>query len=117
VTDAQNRRVVGLVAGSHFVNHAYLVLLAPLVGVLAARFDVSVAAVGLAIGVQNAVVLALQLPFGYVSDAYSRTLVLGISLGVGTLGAALTALAPSYAWLLAAQVVVGIGVAGHHPAH
>ena len=117
MTDAQNRRVVGLVAGSHFVNHAYLVLLAPLVGVLASRFDVSVAAVGLAIGVQNAVVLALQLPFGYVSDAYSRTLVLGISLGIGTLGAALTALSPSYAWLVAAQVVVGIGVAGHHPAH
>lgn len=117
MTDAQGRRVVGLVAGSHFVNHAYLVLLAPLVSVLAARFDVSIAAVGLAIGVQNAVVLALQLPFGYVSDAYSRTLVLGISLGVGTLGAALTALAPSYAWLLVAQAVVGIGVAGHHPAH
>ena len=117
MTDAQGRRVVGLVAGSHFVNHAYLVLLAPLVGVLATRFDVSIAAIGLAIGVQNAVVLALQLPFGYVSDAYSRTLVLGLSLGIGTLGAALTALAPSYAWLLAAQVVVGVGVAGHHPAH
>lgn len=117
MTDTQNRQVVGLVAGSHFVNHTYLILLAPLVGVLAARFDVSVAAIGLAIGVQNAVVLVLQLPFGYVSDAYSRTLVLGTSLGVGTLGAVLTALAPSYAWLLASQVIVGIGVAGHHPAH
>ena len=117
MTDTQNRQVVGLVAGSHFVNHTYLILLAPLVGVLATRFDVSVAAIGLAIGVQNAVVLVLQLPFGYVSDAYSRTLVLGTSLGVGTLGAVLTALAPSYAWLLASQVIVGIGVAGHHPAH
>ncbi|MFD1599693.1 MFS transporter [Halobellus rarus] len=117
MTDAQDRRVVGLVAGSHFVNHAYIVMLAPLVTVLAARFDVSIAAIGLAIGVQNAVVLALQLPFGYVSDAYSRTLVLGISLVVGTLGAALTALSPSYWWLLGAQVILGVGVAGHHPAH
>ncbi|MGQ4556221.1 MFS transporter [Halobellus sp. GM3] len=117
MTDSQNRRVVALVAGSHFVNHTYLVMLAPIVTVLAARFDVSLAAIGLAIGVQNAVVLALQLPFGYVSDAHSRTLVLGISLVVGTLGAVLTALAPSYAWLLGSQVVLGIGVAGHHPAH
>ncbi|MDQ2053627.1 MFS transporter [Halobellus sp. H-GB7] len=117
MTDAQDRRVVALVTGSHFVNHSYLVMLAPLVGVLAARFDVSIAAIGLAIGVQNAVVLVLQLPMGYVSDAYSRTLVLGISLVVGTLGAALTALATSYAWLLAAQLVLGVGVAGHHPAH
>ncbi|RLM94780.1 MFS transporter [Halobellus sp. Atlit-38R] len=117
MTDAQDRRVVALVTGSHFVNHSYLVMLAPLVGVLAARFDVSIAAIGLAIGVQNAVVLVLQLPMGYVSDAYSRTLVLGISLVVGTLGAALTALATSYAWLLVAQLVLGVGVAGHHPAH
>jgi predicted MFS family arabinose efflux permease len=117
VTDAQERRVVGLVAGSHFVNHAYIVMLAPLVTVLAARFDVSIAAIGLAIGVQNAVVLALQLPFGYLSDAHSRTLVLTISLVCGTLGAALTAVSPSYWWLLGAQVVLGVGVAGHHPAH
>ncbi|WP_311173632.1 MFS transporter [Halobellus ordinarius] len=114
---AQDRRVVALIAGSHFVNHTYIVMLAPLVTVLAGRFDVSIAGIGLAIGIQNAVVLLLQLPFGYVSDAYSRTLVLAISLVVGTVGAALTALATSYAWLLAAQVVVGVGVAGHHPAH
>jgi predicted MFS family arabinose efflux permease len=117
VTAAGNRSVVALVTGSHFVNHSYIVMLAPLVGVLAARFDVSIAAIGLAIGVQNAVILLLQLPLGYLSDAYSRTLVLGISLVLGTLGAVLTATATSYAWLLAAQFVVGVGVAGHHPAH
>ncbi|MFB6251515.1 MAG: MFS transporter [Halobellus sp.] len=117
MTDAGNRRVVTLVTGSHFVNHSYIVMLAPLVGVLAARFDVSIAAIGAAIGVQNAVILLLQLPLGYLSDAYSRTLVLGISLVLGTTGAILTATATSYAWLLAAQFVVGVGVAGHHPAH
>ncbi|MFB6089533.1 MAG: MFS transporter [Halobellus sp.] len=117
MTAGGTRRVVALVTGSHFVNHAYIVMLAPLVGVLAARFDVSIAAIGLAIGVQNAVILLLQLPFGYLSDAYSRTLVLAISLLAGTLGAVLTATATSYAWLIAAQLVVGVGVAGHHPAH
>lgn len=117
MTDAQDRQVVALVSGSHFVNHAYIVMVAPLVTVLAARFDVSIAAIGLAIGVQNAVILALQLPMGYVSDAYSRTLVLGISLVVGTAGAALTALSTSYAWLLVAQAILGVGIAGHHPAH
>lgn len=117
VSHPQGRRVVALVAGSHFVNHAYLVVLAPLVGVLAARFDVSIAAIGLAIGLQNAVVLLLQLPFGYLSDSHSRTLVLTISLVVGTVGVVATALAPSYGWLLVAQAVLGVGIAGHHPAH
>ncbi|SFR43543.1 MFS transporter [Halogeometricum limi] len=114
---SQSRRVVGLVSGSHFVHHAYIVVLAPLVGVLAAEFDVSLAAIGLAIGVQNAVVMLLQLPYGHVSDTYSRALVLAVSLVVATAGLTLTAFAQSYEWLLAAQVVLGVGIAGHHPAH
>jgi len=43
--------------------------------------------------------------------------VLAVCLGLGTLGVALVAAAQSYEWLLAGQVVVGLGVAGHHPAH
>ncbi|KAB1196519.1 MULTISPECIES: MFS transporter [Haloferax] len=117
MTETQERRVVGLVAGSHVVNHAYLVALAPVIGAVAAEFDVSIAAVGLAIGVQGAVVTLLQLPFGYLSDTRSRTAVLTISLVVGTLGIAATAVAPSYYWLLASQALLGVGIAGHHPAH
>ncbi|WP_416839442.1 MFS transporter [Haloferax sp. DFSO52] len=117
MTDTQERRVVSLVAGSHVVNHAYLVALAPVIGVVAAEFDVSIAAVGLAIGVQGAVVTLLQLPFGYISDTKSRTTVLAISLVFGTLGIAATAMAPSYGWLLASQALLGVGIAGHHPAH
>ncbi|MBB6646122.1 MFS transporter [Halobellus ruber] len=118
MTDAQSRRVVWLVAGLTLRQPRLFRAAGAACGRAGiSRFDVSIAAVGLAIGVQNAVVLALQLPFGCVSDAYSRTPVLGLSLGVGTLGAAGTALASSYAWLLAVQVVVGVGVAGHHPAH
>lgn len=109
--------MVGLVTGSHFVNHAFILVLAPFVPTLAGAFDVSVAAVGLAIGVQQAVVVLLQLPLGYLSDTYSRRAVFATSLVVGTLGVALTALAGSYAWLVVAQAVLGVGVAAHHPAH
>jgi MFS family permease len=112
-----SRLVVGLVGGSHLLNHAYMVVLAPVLGLVATEFDASIAAVGLAIGLVNAVVVLLQLPFGHVADTYSRTLVLAVSLVVGSAGVVLTALAQSYETLLAAQVVVGVGVAGHHPAH
>ncbi|RDZ65001.1 MFS transporter [Haloferax sp. Atlit-12N] len=117
MTETQERRVVGLVAGSHVVNHAYLVALAPVIGLVADDFGVSIAAVGLAIGVQGGVVTLLQLPFGYLSDARSRTLVLAISLVAGAAGIVATALAPSYLWLLASQTLLGVGIAGHHPAH
>lgn len=109
--------VVGLVGGSHFVNHAYLILLPPAFPALSSTFDVSTAQLGLAVGLLGAVVTLLQLPLGYVSDTYSHRLVLGLSLSVGAVGCAMAALAPTFEWLLAAQVVLGVGVAGHHPAH
>lgn len=110
-------RVVALIGGSHLFNHAYLLLLAPAFPFLADAFAVSTAALGLAVGVAGAIVTLLQLPLGYVSDTYSRRLVLFGSLAVGSLGAGLLAVAPTYEWLLVGQVVVGVGVAGHHPAH
>ncbi|AFK18976.1 MFS transporter [Haloferax mediterranei ATCC 33500] len=116
MTETQEYRVVGLVSGSHVVNHAYLVALAPVIGTVASEFGVSIAAVGLAIGVQGAVVTLLQLPFGYLSDSRSRTLVLALSLVVGTVGIVATAVAPTYQWLLVSQALLGVGIAGHHPA-
>jgi len=109
--------VVALVSGSHVVNHAYLLLFAPAFPLLGAEFGVPVAALGLAVGLVSAVVTAGQLPLGYVSDTYSHGAVLVGSLAVGTLGTALAALASSYRGLLVAAAVMGLGVAGHHPAH
>ncbi|MBX0294683.1 MFS transporter [Haloarcula nitratireducens] len=117
VSDAQSRLVVGLVGGSHLVNHAYFMLLPPIFGPLRSDLGLTDAQLGVALGTVGVVVTALQLPFGSLSDSRSRTSVLAISLTFGAVGAILTATAQSYAWLLAASVVTGVGIAGHHPAH
>lgn len=109
--------VVGLVSGSHFVNHMYLVLLPPILAILATEFDASLSALGVALGAQALANTVCQLPYGYLSDTRSRTLVLALCLGLGTLGVFVVALAPTYEWLVLGQVVLGVGVAGHHPAH
>ncbi len=109
--------VVGAVAASQYLNHAYLVLFPPILAVLSGEFAVGLAALGVALGVQGATNTAFQLPFGYLADRYDRTLALGLSSVLGAVGVVLAALAPSYEWLLAAQAVIGVGVAGHHPAH
>ncbi|MBX0284854.1 MFS transporter [Halomicroarcula sp. F28] len=114
---SQSRLVVGLVGGSHLVNHAYFMLLPPIFGPLRADLGLTDAQLGIALGVVGVVVTALQLPLGSLSDSRGRTPVLAISLSFGALGALLTATAQSYAWLLGASVVTGIGIAGHHPAH
>lgn len=95
----------------------YFMLLPPIFGALKTDLGVGDPQVGAALGLVGVVVTALQLPLGYVADAYSRTAVLGLSLSMGALGAALTATATSYPWLLGAAVVTGLGIAGHHPAH
>lgn len=109
--------VVGLVSGSHVVNHAYLLLFAPAFPLMRAEFGVSLGALGLALGAVNLVVTLGQLPLGHVSDSYSHGAVLIGSLAVGTAGTAMAALAPDYRWLLVSAVVIGLGVAGHHPSH
>jgi len=109
--------VVGLVSGSHVINHAYLLVFPPAFSLIGADFGVSLAAVALAVGITNGLVTAGQLPLGYVSDTYSHGAVLVGALAVGTAGCALAAVAPTYGWLLAAAALMGVGVAGHHPAH
>jgi MFS family permease len=113
----QTALVVGLISGSQFVNHAFLVLLPPILPVLSADLDVSIAMLGLAMGAQALVNTAFQLPFGYLADRYDRTLALGLSSVLGAAGALVTALASGFPDLVVGQVVLGIGVAGHHPAH
>ena len=115
--DAATARVVALVGGSHFVHHSYFMLLPPIF--LPLRTDVGLTdpQIGLALGTLGLVVTALQLPFGHLSDSHSRTLVLAISFVFGAAGAALTAIAWDFTSLVAAQVILGIGIAGHHPAH
>ncbi|GAA0521942.1 Predicted arabinose efflux permease, MFS family [Halorubrum aquaticum] len=109
--------VVGLVSGSHVVNHLYLVLFPPILATLAADFDVGLGALGVAMGVQAFVNTALQLPYGYLSDNYDRVVTLALCLGVGAFGAGILAIAPTFEVLLVGQAVLGAGIAGHHPAH
>ncbi|WP_225335087.1 MFS transporter [Halomicrobium urmianum] len=109
--------VVGAISGSQFVNHAYLTLFPPILAVLEGDFGVGLGLLGVALGVQGATNTLFQLPFGHLADRYDRTLALGLSSLLGAVGVLATAVAPDYAWFLVGQAVVGIGVAGHHPAH
>jgi len=109
--------VLTVVSGSHVLNHTYLVLFPPVLGVLATEFDASLATLGLVIGAQALANALFQLPYGHLADTYDRTLTLGLCLAIGAGGVLVLALAPTLEWLVVGQVLVGIGVAGHHPAH
>jgi len=113
----ETKLVVGLIGGSEFVNHAYLVLFPPILGFLATDFEVSLGMLGLAMGLQGFTNTVFQLPFGYLSDNYDRQFALALSLALSTGSVFVIALAPTFEVLLAGQALLGIGVAGHHPVH
>ncbi|KPN29013.1 D-galactonate transporter [Halolamina pelagica] len=114
---AEAATVVGLVSGSQYVNHAYLVLFPPILATLSTEFDVSLTMLGIAIGVQGASNTVFQLPFGWLADARDRTVAFALSSVAGALGVLAVAVAPDFPTLLLGQVLIGVGVGGHHPAH
>ena len=113
----ETKLVIGLVSGAELVNHTYLMLFPPILAILGGDFGVSLFLLGIAMGAQGVTNTVFQIPFGYLSDGYDRKLALGLSLGLGTLGVFVVALAPSYPALILGQLILGLGVAGHHPVH
>lgn len=72
---------------------------------------------GVAFGIQALTNTVFQLPFGHLADHYDRTLALALSSFLGAVGVIVVAIAPSLRWLVVGQAIIGVGVAGHHPAH
>lgn len=108
---------VGLISGSHAINHLYLVVLPPIFGILADEFEVGLATLGLAVGIQGAFNMVFQMPFGYLSDTYNRLLTLCSGLVLASAGIVVTAVSPTIEGVFVGQAILGIGVAAHHPAH
>lgn len=116
-TDRETLLTVGLISGSHFVNHMYLVLLPPVFAILSTEFDVGLTALGFAVGVQGLTSTIFQLPFGHLSDTRGRGITLVSGLLLTAAGVFVIAAAPDFRTLLAGQALLGIGLAAHHPAH
>lgn len=113
----RSRLVVGLVSGSHFLNHMFLVLLPPIFGVLATEFELSLAQLGLAVSAMSLTSTAFQVPFGYLSDNVSRTATLVSGLAAAAAGVFLIAGAQGFPELLVGQILLGVGIGAHHPAN
>jgi MFS family permease len=98
------------------VSHLYLLALPPLFPLLRADLEVSYAALGLLVTAFNVATGAAQIPAGFLVDRFgARRLLL---LGLGVMGAAMTALgfAPTYWLMLVLVALAGIGNSVFHPA-
>ncbi|MEX2642115.1 MAG: MFS transporter [Acetobacterales bacterium] len=113
---ANDYRVMGLIGAGHFVSHFFLLCLPPLFPLIKPEFDVSYAALGLAVTLLNSFTGFGQVPTGFFVDRWGARRVL--FLGMLLLSASIAAIGftSSYWALIALVCLAGLGNAVFHPA-
>lgn len=109
-------RVLALIGTGHFLSHFYMLCLPPLFLVWRDEFDVSFAALGLAVALMSAVTAALQTPVGFLVDRHGAMPWLLGGVLLMALSIAAMAFAPAYWAILLLAVLSGVGNAVIHPA-
>ena len=100
---------------AHFLNDFYVAFLAPLLPLVVAKFNLSLALAGLLATVLTTSAAMTQPLFGIMADRLKRRIfvILGPTLTVLAMG--LMGLAPTYALLMALLLIAGTGTASFHP--
>ena len=111
--DAQ---VIGFVGVAHGASHFFQLALPPLFPLIRAEFETSYAELGVVIAVYYAVSGIMQTAAGFLVDRLGARNVLVFGLAAASVGTMLYAVAPSYAFLLGAAVIAGLGNSVFHPA-
>ena len=111
----QDVRIVGVVSAAHGGSHFFQLVLPPLFPLLKASLGVGYGELGLLMGVLYAISGLSQTAAGVLVDRIGAVRVLAGGLLLLGGGAVLASLAPSYAVLLLAAVLMGLGNAVFHP--
>src|SRR2546428_3332057 len=110
-----DRGLLPAATAANFVNDFYVAFLAPLLPLVVAKFNLSLALAGLLATVLTTSAAMTQPLFGIMADRLNRRIfvILGPTLTVLAMG--LMGLAPSYALLMALLLIAGTGTASFHP--
>ena len=106
---------LAILSAAHLVIDAYSSVYAPVLAVLHERLGLSLAQVGGGAMVFGLSASILQPVYGLISDRLRGTWIIVLAPAVAAIGLAAVPLAGSYAALLAALFVAGIGIAAFHP--
>jgi MFS family permease len=109
-------KVIGLVGLAHGLSHFFQLVLPPLFPLVKDEFGVSYAALGAVMAVFYTVSGIAQTAAGFLVDRFGARRILLAGMALIAAGAILSGLAPSFAWLVAAAVVGGLGNSVFHPA-
>ena len=108
-------RTIGLVALAHGLSHFFQIATAVLFPLIKDDLDVSYVALGGTVAIYYVVSGVCQTAAGFAVDRYGAGRVLFFGMALAVAGAALAGFAHSYAMLVAAALVGGIGNSVFHP--
>ena len=108
-------RTIGLVALAHGLSHFFQIATAVLFPLIKDDLDVSYVALGGTVAIYYVVSGVCQTAAGFAVDRYGARRVLFFGMVLAVVGAALAGFAHSYAMLVAAALIGGIGNSVFHP--
>ncbi len=109
-------RVLVVLALINFVNFADRLVVPPLLGQLRDAFDLSSVKLATLQAVLQIVLALASIPFGLLADRWSRTKIIAAGVTIWSVATFLTGLSNTFALLLAARALVGVGEAAYAPA-
>jgi FSR family fosmidomycin resistance protein-like MFS transporter len=115
VTRRDERRTMSVASGAHALHDGYTDLIYVMLPVWQAEFGLSYAAAGALRGLFAGAMAGLQIPAGHLSERYGAALLLAGGTALTGLGYCLAGLSGSFAMLLVALLIGGIGSSTQHP--
>ena len=114
-TTAINRKAIFALFLIHFIGDFFQSFIRPLLPVMANKFELSLAQVGLITGIATFMAFLIQPLFGYLADRYATRLILLIGSFAGAICIPMVGLAP-YFWIVLLLIGLGsISSAVYHP--
>jgi MFS family permease len=114
-TRRDERRTLSVASGAHALHDGYTDLIYILLPVWQAEFGLSYAAVGALRGLFAGAMAGLQIPAGQLAERYGAALLLAGGTALTGFGYCLAGVSGSFAMLLLALLIGGIGASTQHP--
>ena len=112
---SEQRRAAAVAGVAHALHDGYTDLIYIMLPLWQAEFGLTYAALGLLRSIFVGATAALQIPAGYMSERFGAAIILALGTALAGLGYCFAGLSASFAMLLGALLIGGIGASTQHP--
>jgi MFS transporter, FSR family, fosmidomycin resistance protein len=112
---SEQRRAASVAGVAHALHDGYTDLIYIMLPIWQVEFGLTYAALGLLRSMFVGAMASLQIPAGYLSERFGAAIILAFGTALAGLGYCLAGLSASFAMLLGALVLSGIGASTQHP--